>query len=124
MYMHLNEEQLLEMAEIGRFDGYKILIYGAEGPVAHFHVDNNEKNIHACVKILEDGYFQHGKYKDVLPTSVVKKLKLFLASPHKFFGKDGYTNWQIICIYWNDNNPDYSIDEDLDKLQMPKYNNL
>ena len=43
---------------------------------------------------------------------------------YKFFGKNGYTNWKIICVYWNDNNPDYTINTNPDKLQMPKYNNL
>lgn len=124
MYKHLNEEKLLEMAEIGRFDGYKIVLYGSEGPVPHFHIDNNEKNVHSCIKILEDDYFSHGKYCDKLSKPIVKKLKQFLVSPHKFFGKNGYNNWQIICVYWNDNNPDYSITEDFDKLVMPLYNNL
>lgn len=122
MYEHLNEDLLLEMAEIGRFDGYKILIFGSEGPIPHFHIENKEKNIHSCVKILEDGYFCHGIYSDKLSKTIVKKLKQFLISPHRIFGKNGYNNWQIISIYWNDNNPDYLID--LDLIVMPKYNNL
>lgn len=122
MYEHLNEDLLLEMAEIGRFDGYKILIFGSEGPISHFHVENKEKNIHSCVKILEDGYFCHGIYSDKLSRTAVKKLKQFLISPHRVFGKNGYNNWQIISIYWNDNNPDYLID--LEVSIMPKYNNL
>jgi len=122
MYSHLNEQLLLEMAEIGRIDGYKILIYGSEGPTQHFHVENKEKKISSCVKICEDGYFSHGTHKDTLDNKLVKKLKEFLNAPHKFFGKHGYTNWQIICIYWNDNNPDYLID--LDTVKMPLYNNL
>mgnify|MGYP006895545450 CR=1 FL=1 len=124
MYKHLNEKLLLEMAEIGRFDNYKIMIYGAEGPVPHFHIDNDEKNTHCCIKILEDDYFQHGIYKDKLCKSEVKRLKTFLIKPHKFFGRNGYNNWQIICIYWNDNNPRWAIKEDFDKLIMPAYNNL
>lgn len=126
MYSHLNEDLLLEMAEIGRIYGYKIniYIYGSEGPIPHFHVENKEKNIKSCVCILEDKYFKHRIYKDGLDSKLVKWLKLFLSSPHKFFGKHGYTNWQIICAYWNDNNPDYMIKEGLDALRMPLYNNL
>ena len=123
-YKHLNEDLLMEMAEIGRLAGYKILIYGSEGPIPHFHVEHKEKKIKSCIKILEDDYFQHGIHKDTLDNKIVKKLKLFLSEPHKIFGKHGYSNWQIICIYWNDNNPDYLIKEDLDKLKMPSYNNL
>ena len=124
MYNHLNADLLLEMAEIGRIDGYKINIYGSEGPMPHFHVEHKEKNIKSCIKILEDGYFKHGVHKDVLDSKIVKKLITFLTEPHRVFGKHGYTNWQIICIYWNDNNPDYIIEGDLEKLVMPKYNNL
>ena len=123
-YKHLDENLLLEMAEIGRIDGYKILIYGAEGPIPHFHVLHKDNSVKSCIKILEDGYFKHGEHQDTLEKSVVKKLKLFLNQPHRTFGKHGYTNWQIICIYWNDNNPDYLIEDDLDKLVMPEYNNL
>lgn len=122
MYEHLNEDLLLEKAEIGRFDGYKILIFGSEGPIPHFHIESVGENIYSCVKILEDDYFLHGKYLDRLNRSVSNKLKKFLISPHRIFGKHGYNNWQIICIYWNDNNPNYVMD--LDSIVMPEYNNL
>lgn len=85
MYSHLNEDLLLEMAEIGRIDDYKVNIYGSEGPIPHFHVENKEKNIKSCVCILEDKYFIHGIYKDKLDSKLVKKLISFLSSPHKFF---------------------------------------
>ena len=96
MYTHVNEDLLLEMAEIGRIDGYKVLVYGSESPVPHFHVENKEKNIHCCIAILEDCYFKHSRYNDKLPRKIAKKLREFLSAPHKFFGKNGYTNWQII----------------------------
>lgn len=123
LYKHVEENLLLEMAEIGRFEGFRLLIYGCEGPIPHFHIENKEKNIYSCIKILEDDYFRHGKYKDKLSSKDVKKLKQFLLAQHKLFGKHGYTNWQIICIYWNDNNPDYQI-EDVEKVTMPSYNNI
>ena len=122
-YTHLNEQMLLEMAEIGRFDGYKIMIYGNEGPIPHFHVEHKEKNLSVCVRIDKAEYFSHGSHKDKLDSKVIKKLKLFLESPHKFFGKNGYTNWQIICVYWNDNNMDYQI-EDVNSLKMPDYSKI
>lgn len=124
MYRHLNEDLLLEMAEIGRIRGYKVLIFGSEDPIPHFHVENKEKKIYTCIKILENDYFQHGRYKDKLPANIKVDLINFLNSPHKFFGKYGFTNWQIICVYWNDNNPNFAITEELENLQMPKYENL
>ena len=62
-YTHLNEQMLLEMAEIGRFDGYKIMIYGNEGPIPHFHVEHKEKNLSVCVRIDKAEYFSHGRHK-------------------------------------------------------------
>lgn len=120
----MNEELLLEMAEIGRFNGYRILVYGNEGPIPHFHIDNNEKNIHACLKILEDNYFYHGNYKDKIPSNMKEDIRDFLKSPHKFFGAYGFNNWQIICVYWNDSNPTHAIKEKVETLMMPKYNNI
>ena len=121
-YTHLNEQLLLEMAEIGRFDGFKIMVYGSEGPVPHFHVENKEEGVSCCVRIDCAEYFQHGKHKDTLERKNVKKLSTFLSSPHKFFGKHGYNNWQIICVYWNDNNPEYTLD--IESTRMPEYSNL
>lgn len=121
MYTHLNEQLLLEMAEIGRIDGYKILVYGSEGPIPHFHVENKEKEVFCCVKILEPAYFEHSKYNSVLPKSIVKKLAYFLNSSHKLFGKYGMSNWEVICVYWNDNNPDYQIKEKIENLKIPDY---
>ena len=119
-----NDNLLIEMAEIGRIDGYKVMIYGCEGPIPHFHVENKEKEIFSCIKILENSYFKHNKYGDTLDNKTVKKLVQFLNEPHKFFGKHGYNNWQIICVYWNDNNPEFQINENIEKLKMPDYSKL
>ena len=121
MYEHVNENLLTEMVEIGRIDGYKILVYGSEGSIPHFHIENKEADFYCCVKILENSYFSHGKYKDRLASAQRKKLQKFLSSKHRFFGKFGFTNYQIICVYWNDNNPDYLIDTE---MNMPNYEEL
>ena len=121
-YSHLNEQLLLEMAEIGRIDGYKIMVYGCEGPIPHFHVEHKEKEISSCVRIDKAEYFSHGVYKDKLGKDIKKRLIEFMNAPHKFFGKSGFTNWQIICVYWNDSNVDYTID--LETLKMPDYSKL
>lgn len=122
-YTHLNSEDLLllEMAEVGRFDRYKISIYGGEGPVPHFHFDCEADNIHGCIRLDKPEYFQHGRYKDKLAASERKRMIKWLISPHKSFGKYGATNWDVICIYWNDNNQDHLTRPD---LPIPDYNTL
>lgn len=119
-----NDNLLIEMVEIGRIDGYSVMIYGCEEPIPHFHIENKEKEIFSCVKILENSYFKHNKYNDTLDNKTVKKLVQFLNEPHKFFGKHGYNNWQIIYVYWNDNNPDFQIKENIENLKMPDYSKL
>ena len=119
-----NDNLLIEMAEIGRIDGYSVMIYGCEEPIPHFNIENKEKEIFSCVKILENSYFKHNKYNDTLDNKTVKKLVQFLNEPHKFFGKHGYNNWQIIYVYWNDNNPDFQIKENIEDLKMPDYSKL
>ena len=123
MYNHINEELLLEMAEIGRFNGYRIMIYGNEGPVPHFHVEHKEKGINSCIRIDKAEYFSHGKHKDKLSRDTIKELYNFLKQPHKTFGKHGYNNWQIICIYWDDNNIEFTLD-DISSMSMPDYTKI
>ena len=120
-YKHLNEDLLLEMSEIGRFDEYKILVYGAEGPISHFHFESIKSRKRGCIRLDKAEYFFHGKYQDKLNSKEIKNLIHFLNSPHKFFGKSGYNNWQIICVYWGDNNLDFQVDID---SPMPDYNQL
>lgn len=121
-YKHLNEDMLLEMSEIGRFDEYKILVYGSEGPIPHFHFESTKDNKKGCIRLDRPEYFSHGRYQDKLNSKEVKYLIQFLNAPHKFFGKVGYNNWQIICIYWGDNNPEFQVD--LDTIKMPDYSKL
>lgn len=115
-YTHLTEDLLTEMAEIGRYKGLQIKIYGSEGPIPHFHFEDSKRK--GCICLKEAKYFKHGKYQDTLKTKELKDLVEFLKSPHKFFGKYGMTNWQVICVYWGDNNLDYQVDVE---LPMPNY---
>lgn len=89
-YTHLNPHNLLlEMAEVGRFEEFKICVYGNH----QTKLNNKDKK-----RIIE-----------------------WLKSPHKSFGKYGLSNWQVICIYWDDNNPDYPFNKE---AEMPDYENL
>lgn len=120
-YTHLLEGKLLEMAEVGRFDEYKLLVYGSEGPVPHFHFESIKGKKKGCIRLDKPEYFFHGKYQDRLNSKEVKNLIAFLTAPHRAFGDVGITNWQVICIYWNDDNTKYQIS---DKAPMPDYSKL
>lgn len=117
-YDHLNEELLLEMSEIGRFEGFKICIYGGEGPVPHFHFENKQEGISGCLRLDKPEYFDHSKHKDKLSRKDLKKMINFLKSPHRHFGKFGMNNWRVICIYWDDDNAGYPFNKE---AEMPNY---
>ena len=120
-YTHLNSYGLLEMAEVGRFDTYKITVSGKEGPIPHFHFENIDKELKGCIRLDKPEYFSHSNYNDKLNSKDRKKMIEWLKAPHKSFGKFGYTNWQIICIYWEDNNHSGLFDEN---TPMPDYKKL
>lgn len=107
------EETLLEMAQIGVIDGSIIIkIYGAEGPVPHFHFYETQSKRDGCIKILEASYFPHGnKHLDTLKRWEVEDLIDWLCRKSEFFEKRGLnlTNWQAICILWDQNNPNYQL---------------
>lgn len=121
IYTHLNSNNLLEMAEVGRFGNFKITVYGKEGPIPHFHFENLGENLKGCIRLDKPEYFKHGAYKDELGNKYKKAMVSWLNSPHKSFGKYNLTNWQVICIYWSDNNQDSLFGED---TPMPDYNKL
>ena len=122
-YSHKNHEttQLLEMAEVGRIGGMKISVYGGEGPIPHFHFYYDNPSEGGCIRLDKPEYFSHGRHTRTLSSSEKKEMISFLKSPHKSFGKYGLTNWQVICIYWDDNNKDFPFDKD---APMPDYSKL
>lgn len=119
-YTHVNLEDptLVEMAEIGRIDTLIVRVYGSEGPVPHFHFVSKNKEIDGCIRIDKPEYFPHGNHTSKLTGKNLKNMINFLNAPHKRLGKHGYTNWDVICMYWDDDNVDYQIPED---LKMPDY---
>ena len=117
------EETLLEMAQAGVVDDSIIIkIYGGEGPVPHFHFYEVQSKRSGCIKIEEASYFPHGgKYLDTLKRWEVEELLKWLPQKSKFFEKRGLdvTNWQAICILWDQNNPQYELKE-ID-IKIPDY---
>lgn len=118
-YVHFdNDTMLVEMAEVGRFNKCKVTVYGKEGPIPHFHFYDIPTKRQGCIRIDVAEYFNHGKYNDTLSRDEIKILHMWLTSPHQSFGTYGLSNYDVICIYWDDNNPNYRMPE---KPTMPNY---
>lgn len=117
-YTHLNEHLLLEMAEVGRFNQFKITVYGSEGPIPHFHFESLDGKIDGCIRLDKPEYFSHDTHTFKLKRSDRDRLIEWLKQPHKSFGTFGLSNWQVICIYWDDNNIDYPFNTE---AEMPDY---
>lgn len=118
-YTHPNfSNTLLEMAEVGRFEEFKICIFGSGGPIPHFHFESIDGTIDGCIRLDKPEYFKHGKHQSRLNSRDRKRIIQWLGLPHRFFGKYGLTNWQMICIYWDENNPDFIFNKD---AEMPDY---
>ena len=107
---------LTEMANIGKFGNYKVIVNGDEGPNPHFHFKYSMK--HGCIMITEPEYFNHGSKQATLNSKEKRELDSFLRK----ISKDGIlTNWQRARNAWNDNNPRWEISND---IEMPDYNEL
>lgn len=113
--------QLLEMAEVGGFDVYKISICGGEGPIPHFHFYTDDPNKGGCIRLDRPEYFTHGQHTEKLNSKSRKRMIEWLQSPHDSFGKFGLTSWQVICIYWDDNNRQHPFNKE---AEMPNYKEL
>ena len=89
------------------------------GKLPHFHVRNKDdwSEFHSCIRIDCAEYFAHGNKVDVLSSKEKKALQQFMSSDvrQKLFSEDGrrLTDWEYVCILWNDNNSDVTIEENL-----------
>lgn len=117
------EESLLEMAQVGILDDTILIkIYGGEGPIPHFHFYETQSKRNGCIKILEASYFPHGgKYLDSLKRDEVKELISWLNNPNEFYKKRNISmsNWESICTLWDQNNPQYQLENP--KPEIPNY---
>jgi hypothetical protein len=113
---------LLEMANIGSFDGFTIYIYGSEGPKPHFHlIKGNPKypDFETCIEINNPICFHHSGKEGVLSSKEKKRLIEFLKSNNKYFPDK--TNWQVLVVQWSMNNADFELSPE---TKMPDYQNL
>lgn len=115
-----NQEQLVEMARVGKYDIYDVYVHSDDkGKIPHFHIwDDNTKGqkFHTCIRIDEPEYFHHTGKEDVLTNKEIKNLIKFLQSKPKHGLYDTY--WQALVYMWNMNNSDVEID---DSQSMPDY---
>lgn len=122
-YTHLNahNKTLVEMAEVGRFDTFKITVFGNEGPIPHFHFESLDGTIDGCIRLDKPEYFKHGTHQSTLKHKERRKMIEWLQTPHKSLGEYGLINWKVICIYWDDNNINYPFNKN---ATMPDYSQL
>lgn len=115
---------LEEMARIGFIDNLEVLIWTDDpGNIPHFHIrdiSTKGEKFHCCVRIDRPEYFKHTGKEDSLNSKQKKNLINFLNSTSKLGGIE-IKNWDKVVMYWNDNNSNLILPDD---LEMPDYNLL
>ena len=119
--MHFTTHSAYEMSTVGDFskDKLTIRIFAKEGPVPHFHFDNEEKEVHGCIRIDKAEYFSHGRHQAQLNSQQKKSLVEYLSAPADDAILTG-TNWQFVLFLWNHENPQHKISF----IEMPDYTKL
>lgn len=122
MYI-MNEgmHRLQEMARVGRAGRYDICVYSNEGPVPHFHFKNTQTGREGCLKLESADYFSHNRYTAMLNASERRDMVRFLRSRK---GSSNLTQFQYICVLWNDNNMQYPLRMDPYKANVPNYEDM
>lgn len=124
IFKYIDENHnLTEMARLGYFDLYEILVYTDDpGKLPHFHIrDRSTKGqkFSTCIRIDEAKYFHHTGKEGVLNKKERKDFVNFLSSNYK--NRENETNWNHLIDLWNDNNSDIEVDEN---LKIPDYINI
>lgn len=122
--MYITDEgmrRFQEMARVGRAGIYDIYIYSNEGPVPRFHFRNAQTGREGCLKLESADYFSHNRYTATLNAGERRDLARFLRSRK---GSSNLTQFQYICILWNDNNTQYPLRMDPYKASAPDYENM
>lgn len=62
--LYPEDDSLLEMIEIGRFEDWRICVYGKEGPIPHFHFypPGYSEREGGCIRLDKPEYFNHGTH--------------------------------------------------------------
>jgi hypothetical protein len=117
----VGDDILLEMAQIGTFNKYTIIVWTNDSVnIPHFHIVDSStrgEEFHTCIKIEKAEYFHHSGKEGVLNSKQRKSLVDFLK---KHFDEDT-SNWEYLIMTWNANNSNMKLSK---KIQMPDYTNI
>ena len=99
------------------------------GKIPHFHLRDIDdwSKFHTYIRIDKAEYFHHGNKQDILNAKEKKQLNDFMQSiSKKKLRRPGaepieITNWEYVCILWDDNNSDVEIADD---VVQPDYTKL
>lgn len=119
----VDNHTLEEMARVGSFDDCEVCVFGGEGNIPHFHILNTKTREKCCVRIDCAEYFNHSdKYKLRLNSHDKKDLNNWLDSESNLFKRIGVSIsvYRNIVLLWNQNNPQYEIDDDIEKPDYTK----
>lgn len=120
---HFKEDKyghhLHEMAQIGKADNLKVYVYGGERDIPHFHFQNMRTKEDGCLKILSNEYYSHGGHSLILSSKERQQLVRFLKAKNKDVPSE--TNFQAICVAWNQANPDFRLPQKPLDIKMPDY---
>lgn len=100
----------------------KIMVYGKEGDIPHFHIESKNKKFECCVKIYSAEYFSHNKYIDILSTRQSKQLNTWMEEINRNYF--GLTNWQAVVVAWKLANPEYRFPDKDKVIYQPDYGYL
>ena len=108
----INEQEIIgnksfNPNKIGRC---KVLLYGREGNIPHFHIESLNRTFSSCICIYSNNYFSHGDhYKDEFNSKQRIQLNEWLNQPNAEFSK--MSNWEMICVAWDRGTPDCKFKE-------------
>lgn len=109
-----------DVARSGGFDDYIVWVKtNDEGTVPLFHVWDAEtagEMIHICFQLETAGYFHLSGKEASFDSESKEALCRFLCSPSE--DEPEKTNWQVLVIEWNRNNPARKVEKG---IPMPDY---
>lgn len=124
MYNFKNEKWLMEMAKIGSYNDFDVIVRTNDpGNIPHFHIiDSNTQGerFHTCVMLKKAHYFSHTGKEDRLNSKQREELIKFLQQVDKNSRhKDTY--WETLIDEWNRNNSKIKVST---TQEMPDYTKL
>lgn len=119
----INEQEIIgnepfNPKKIGRC---KVMVYGGEGNIPHFHIESLNRTFSTCICIYSNNYFSHGdKYKDEFNSKQRVQLNEWLKQPNPEFIQ--MSNWEMICVAWDRGTPDCKFKEKVNS--QPDYTKM